>query len=76
MRKTIGLALAIMMGFSLLVSGVCLAASKKTSGFLGEYYKNLQPGPKDGVKLRWMKPGVSYTKYNKLMFDSIVLFRP
>jgi len=66
--------LAITIGFSLALSGVCFAAKDKSSGFLGEYSKNLQPGPKDGVKKRWLKQGVDFSKYNKVMLDSVVFY--
>ena len=47
----IGLALITTTGF---------AAEPKYSGFLENYYANLQPGPKDGAKMRWLKPGVDF----------------
>lgn len=40
--------------------------------FLGEYSKNLTPGPKDGAKLRWVKPGTDFTKYKRFMIDYVV----
>jgi hypothetical protein len=49
------------------------SADAKT-GFLGEYYAKLEPGPKDGAKLRWLKPGVDWAKYDKVMLDSVVFF--
>jgi hypothetical protein len=42
--------------------------------FLGSYYDMLQAGPKDGVNKRWLKPGVSYLKYKKVMLDSVVFY--
>jgi hypothetical protein len=42
------------------------------SGFLGDQYKNLSPGPEGGAKMRWLKPGVDFGKYNKVMLDSVV----
>lgn len=47
---------------------------KKYSGFLDGYYDKLQPGPKDAVKQRWLKPGADFTKYNRAMLDSVVFF--
>ncbi len=44
------------------------------SGFLDGYYDKLQPGPKDGVKQRWLKPGTDFTRYNWIMLDSVVFF--
>lgn len=61
----IGLALIVTTGF---------AAGPKYSGFMEGYYQNLKPGPKDGVKMRWLKPGVNFAKYNKVMVDGVVFF--
>ena len=45
------------------------AAPEKT-GILGEYYKNMKPGMEKGdPKLMWIKPGVDFTKYKKVMLD-------
>jgi hypothetical protein len=43
-------------------------------GFLGEYYKYLQPGPEGGAKMRWLEPGVDFSKYNKIMLDRVTFF--
>lgn len=50
------------------------AADKPADTFIGEYAKNLGPGPKDGAKMRWLKPGVDFGKYNKVMLDSVIFF--
>ena len=43
------------------------------SGFLGDYYKELRPGVGEGQpKLMWIKPGVDYTKYKKVMVDYVI----
>jgi hypothetical protein len=65
--------LAVLVGLMLL-AGLAGCATTKTSqsGFLGDYYKDLGPGPKDGVKMRWLKPGVDFGKYDKVMLDSVV----
>jgi hypothetical protein len=46
------------------------------SGFFGNQtvYEQLQPGPKSGAKLRWVKQGVDAKKYNKFMVDSVIFF--
>ena len=46
------------------------------SGFLGNptVYQQLTPGPEGGSKLRWLKPGVDYKKYNKFMVDSVIFY--
>jgi hypothetical protein len=71
--KTVKMVMAVVIGVALMAS-TGLAAEKKYSGFLGDTYKNLQPGPKDGVKERWLKPGVMFGKYNKFMVDSVIFF--
>jgi hypothetical protein len=47
----------------------------KYSGFFGNsLYDFLKPGPLGEGNMRWMKPGVDFTKYKKFMVDSIVFF--
>jgi hypothetical protein len=65
--------MAAVIGMVLIVPAA-FAAEPKYSGFLGDYYKNLQPGPKDGAKMRWLKPGTNFSKYNKFMVDSVIFF--
>lgn len=50
------------------------ASAPKQSGFLDGYYKDLGPGPKGGVDERWLRPGVNFAKYNKLMIDSVIFY--
>ena len=47
------------------------AASQKTV-FLGDYYNKLKPGGKGEFKLNWIKPGVDFTKYKKVMVDYLI----
>lgn len=63
----IGLALTVLAPF---------ATESKFYAFLGDYYKNLQPGPKDGAEMGWLKPGADFGKYNKFTIHSIVFFFP
>lgn len=46
------------------------------SGSLGNpaVYEQLQPGPKGGAKLRWIRQGVDTGKYKRYMVDSVVFF--
>ncbi len=73
MKKAVQIFMISIIGLMLTVSAG-FAAKKKYSGFLGDYYKNLEPGPKDGAKERWLKPGVDPTRYNKFMIDSVVFY--
>jgi hypothetical protein len=49
-------------------------AAAQAEGFLDGYYKDLQPGPEGGAKMRWLKPGVDFAKYNKIMLDSVIFY--
>ena len=63
---------------SVAVISLCLAAGcagqklavKDYSGFLGDYSK-LQPGPEGGVDKRYIKEGVNFKQYNKIMMDQV-----
>ena len=46
--------------------------SPAKAGFLGDYSKNLEPGPEGGANMRWLKPGVDFHKYKKIMVDYVV----
>lgn len=73
MKRTTTIAVSLL----LIMFAVCAGHADgpgKYSGFLEGYYDKLQPGPKDSVKQRWLKPGVDFTKYNKAMLDSAVFF--
>jgi hypothetical protein len=75
MKKAIFLIIGMMV-----VVGCATTESAKTGqtaapkGFLGDYYSNLTPGPEGGAKMRWLKPGVDFGKYNKVMLDSVIFF--
>ena len=58
--------------FVLTSAGITIGA--KSGGFLTGYYKLLKPGPKGGVKQVWIKPGVDFGKYNKVILDGIVFY--
>jgi len=73
MEKIGRILMAAVIGIVLIVP-TAFAAEPKYSGFLGDYYKNLQPGPKDGAKMRWLKPATNFSKYNKFMVDSVIFF--
>jgi len=84
MKTSVRKVMAVVMGI-VLVSFVISCAStgsqsKKvatappTEGFLDGYYKDLQPGPEGGAKMRWLKPGVDFGQYNKIMLDSVIFY--
>lgn len=75
MKTTVKTGMALVIGLMLVTSIGCATGSKPgPSGFLGEWAKNLQPGPEDGAKERWLKPGVNFAKYNRIMLDSVIFY--
>ena len=79
MQKTGKAFWAVFIGLALMVfvtscASTKLAADQQKDGFLGDYYKDLAPGPEGGAKMRWLKPGTDFAKYNKVMLDSVVFF--
>lgn len=46
---------------------------KEYSGFLSDY-SQLKPGPKGGVAQLYMKEGVNFEQYNKIMLDQVVFY--
>jgi len=73
MKTAVKAVVALAMGIVLMIPAGC-AGTPKYSGFLGTYENNLQPGPEGGVRMRWLKPGVDFTKYHKLMIDSVIFY--
>jgi len=71
-KKVIVAVMTVVLGLILTVGGV-FAAEKKYSGFLGQY-DGLEKGPEGGVAERYLKPGVDFSKYKKVMLDSVVFF--
>src|SRR5512139_3751433 len=76
MNRALRLVLAVVLGMGLVASMISCASTPKTTGptFLGDYAKNLQEGPKGGAKERWLKPGVDFAKYNKVILEHVVFF--
>ena len=73
MKKLVMLLCAVVV-VAVFVTSTGFTADTKYSGFLGDLYKNLQPGPKDGAKERWLKPGVMFGKYNKFIMHPVTFF--
>lgn len=53
------------------ITSYASAGSQKTV-FLGDYYNKMKPGAKGQASLNWIKPGVDFSKYKKVMVDYIV----
>lgn len=73
MKTVVHLTALTFVGFVLIVCSGCGSAPKE-SGFLNGYYKDLQPAPAGGASQRWLKPGVDFAKYNKIMADSVLFY--
>ncbi len=75
MKKALKRLMPVALGFVLVTSvSSCSSTSGSKATFLGEYSKNLTPGPKGGVKERWLKPGINAAKYNKVILEHIIFF--
>jgi hypothetical protein len=76
MKKLIGVLLSVLLLASCASTGggKMSAAEQNKTGFLKGYYDRLQPGPEGGAKLRWIKPGADFARYNYVMLDSVVYF--
>lgn len=75
MRTALNVLGALILGLAFMTSITsCASTSVSKSTFLGDYAKNLQPGPKGGAKERWLKPGVDFAKYNKLIIEHVIFF--
>ncbi len=57
----------------LLVSFGAYAAEMKKSGFLSDY-SGMKKGPKGGVEWVYIKEGIDFAKYKKLMVDQVTFF--
>jgi len=73
MKSALKVFACVLIGLALITT-TSFAAELKYSGFLNGYYDRLQPGPEDGAKMRWVKPGVDFGQYNKFMVDGVVFF--
>ena len=73
MKKATKVCTVVLIGLVFAALTGC-ATGPRQSGFLGDYYSKLEPGPEGGVKYRWLKPGVDFSKYHKLMIDSVIFY--
>jgi len=65
--------ITVVMGIILVsfITSYASAGSQKTM-FLGDYYNKMKPGAKGEAKLHWIKPGVDFSKYKKVMVDYVI----
>jgi len=63
----------IMMITAVILLNACATTSTYQGVFVPkEYVDKFEPGPEGGVKLRWIKEGVDFAKYKKVMVDYVV----
>jgi hypothetical protein len=62
----------IVMCFSFIVTTGCRSKVKQ-SGFLTDY-PTFEKGPSGGVNLRYLKQGVDFSNYDKIMMDQVVFY--
>ena len=65
--------LFVIVTVALVATAGCAQKEIRYSGFLGSY-PTFRPGPEGGAALVYMKKGVDFGKYNKLMFDQVVFY--
>ena len=65
--------MTVVMGIILVsfITSYASAGSQK-SVFLGDYYHKMKPGAKGQASLNWIKPGVDFSKYKKVMVDYVI----
>jgi len=69
MKKSIFLLIGVMF----LAGCATTTTTSSPTDFLGEYAGKLTPSePGSSDRMRWMKPGVDFAKYNKFMVDYVV----
>jgi hypothetical protein len=58
----------------LMFLAACATTGPKYGGVFvpKEYEERFKPGPEGGAKLVWIKPGVDFSKYKKVMVDYVV----
>ena len=71
-KKVCWAIIIVFISFSLIASMGCRSKVKQ-SGFLDDYPK-FEKGPSGGVDLRYLKEGVDFKKYDKIMMDQVVFY--
>ena len=79
MKRAVKIVRAMIVGFvfaAFITSCASTGSASKRSGpgFLGNYAQKLEPGQKGGAKMRWLKPGVDFSKYKKVILEHVVFF--
>jgi hypothetical protein len=72
MKTKFKIFLVLIIGFTLTLPMGC-GQKKSSSGFLQDY-SYLKPGPTDGADLVYIKEGVNFSVYNKVMIDQVIFY--
>ena len=73
MRTSFKITAVMVLNFTLLMTIGCVSQQVKYSGFL-ENYPEFEPGRKGGVDSLYLKEGVDFKKYYKVMLDHVVFY--
>ncbi len=73
MKSSSKIVYIIIICFALTVAIGCATKQVRHSGFL-KNYPEFKAGPKGGADLVYMKEGVDFKRYNKIMMDHVVLY--
>ncbi len=73
MKSSSKIVYIVIICFALTVATGCTTKQVKHSGFL-ENYPEFESGPKGGADFVYMKEGVDFKRYNKIMMDDVVLY--
>ncbi len=73
MKSSSKIVYIVIICFALAVATGCATKQVRHSGFL-ENYPEFKPGPKGGADFIYMKEGVDFKRYNKIMMDHVVLY--
>jgi hypothetical protein len=73
MKSSSKIVYIVIICFALTVATGCATKQLKQSGFL-ENYPEFKSGPKGGADFVYMKEGVDFKRYNKIMMNHVVLF--
>jgi hypothetical protein len=72
MNMSLRIVFVLVISFALTMAQGCAESQLiSRSGFLTSYPRFIRPGPEGGVDLRYIKEGVDFSSYNKLMMDPI-----
>ena len=74
MKKEQNVVVNMVIVLVLAMAFISCASTPKQSGFLTGYYDKLGPAAEGGNSKNWLKPGVDFAKYNKIILENVVYF--